>query len=194
MGSAEDRLRYADRLVAVGALALLILLFFVDWYGGSVTGLLPGSHINGATVSSTGWEAFTASRWVWLLTGLVALASAFAIARGHRIDGPVQLSAIVAGLGTVSTALILYRIVHHPGPSVSGGGVRASYGIKLGIWLSLLAALAVTLGSYLRVQAEEAPPLEAPAEAKPEQAFSGLAVKGDAPVAPGAPTERGERQ
>jgi hypothetical protein len=176
MKSATSRLRHADWLVAAGALALLIFMFLLDWYGGSVTGLLPGSHITGATLSSTGWETFTASRWIWLATIVAAFGSlAVAIASdGKGREGPLQPSAIVAGLGAVSTALVLYRIVHHPGPSASGGGVRASYGIKLGIWLGLVATLTITLGGYLGVQEENAPRLHLKPKAGWRRAFSGL--------------------
>jgi hypothetical protein len=220
MSSAASRLRGADRLVAVGAVALLAFMFLFDWYGGSVTGLLPGSHITGATLSSTGWETFTASRWIWLATIVAALGSvsiAGIAAGAGRREGPLQPSAIVAGLGAISTALILYRIAHHPGPSASGGGVHASYGIKLGIWLGLLAALAITLGGYLGAQAEDASLADSAAEAGPKQSFSGLAapvtdastdadagaatkqfrglaVKGDPPVAPATQVDPGERQ
>jgi hypothetical protein len=181
MNRATSRLRRADWLVAAGALALLIFMFLLDWYGGSVTGLLPGSHITGATLSSTGWETFTASRWIWLATIVAAFGSLVVAISSEESarEGPLQPSAVVAGLGAVSTALILFRIVHHPGPSASGGGVRASYGIKLGIWLGLLATLTIALGGYLGVQEQEedAPhPDDEKAEAGSQRTFSGLAA------------------
>ena len=63
-----------------------------------------------------GWHTFTNSRWIWLLTIIVAL--------GRRRASPPALlkfespgaawASIVAGLGALSTLLILYRIIHHP--------------------------------------------------------------------------------
>jgi hypothetical protein len=54
--------------------------------------------------------------------------------------------------------LILYRIVHHPsggaGGAVGAVHVSFSYGIKLGIWLGLIAAVGVTYGGYLGMQDE----------------------------------------
>ena len=60
-------------------------------------------------------------------------------------------------LGLLSVVLIVYRIVHHPAASASFGGFHASYGIKLGIWLGLLAALAIAAGGYLQLRAEGEP-------------------------------------
>ncbi len=57
---------------------------------------------------------------------------------------------MVAGLGALSTLLILYRIIHHP--SVSIAGLHA--GIKIGIWLGLIASAAVTYGGYLAMTEE----------------------------------------
>jgi hypothetical protein len=71
----------------------------------------------------------------------------------------MQSGVIVAGLGALSTVLILYRIVHHPSGSGSeGAGVNRysySFGIELGIWLALLAAATIAYGGYLAMQAED---------------------------------------
>ena len=143
-----------ERIVAGGALALLAFLFLLHWYGGSITGLGPTSHISGGTIDATGWEAFTSSRWIWLGTIVLALGSVLAAVAAYRLDGPIQIGPVVFGMGTLSTVLIVYRIVHHPGASASGHGLQISYGIKFGIWLGLVAALAITLGGYLQILAE----------------------------------------
>jgi hypothetical protein len=173
------RLRGAASLVLAGAVALFIFLFFFDWFGGSISGLAPESHISGANISATGWEAFTSSRWIWLAAIVLALGSAFATAVDYRFDGPLRPAALVAGLGALSCGLIVYRIAHHPSATVDVGRLHASYGIKLGIWLGLLAALAITVGGYLQAQAEAQPPEEQPPALK--QAFSGLTVSSPEP-------------
>jgi hypothetical protein len=184
MSTRPISLSAARRIVAVGAIALAVFMFFFDWYGGSVTGLPLGAHVSGATVSTTGWQTFTVSRWIWLLTILVALGSVVALSRGYEDDGPLPLSALVAALGTLASVLIVIRILHHPGPSVSGTSVHVSYGIKTGIWLGLVAAPAIALGGYVqtlperREKAKDAPPED------PAAAFSGLTVRG-------APSESG---
>jgi hypothetical protein len=152
MSSGWRQLQRADKLVAVGAVALLIFVFFFDWIGASsnvssVTGL----NIS-ANFGATGWEAFTNSRWIWLITIVVALGAVALVASRRTLDSPIEPSAIVLGLGALSSLLILYRIVHHPSASATIGPVHASVGIRIGIWLGLIAALAITCGGYLQVR------------------------------------------
>jgi hypothetical protein len=165
-----SRLRLADRIMGGGAIALFIFMFFFKWYGvSSNLTSIAGLNIN---VSRTGWETFTNSRWIWLLTIIAALAAVLFVATKRKLAFPLQPGAIVAGLGALSTVLILYRIVHHPTGSASFGGFHASVGIKLGIWLGLIAAAAITYGGYLAMQDEAAP---APASGeRPSEAFTGL--------------------
>jgi hypothetical protein len=147
-----NRLRTADRLVAGAAIALLASMFLFDWYGESHTGTLPGSNLSGLNYGSTGWETFTYSRWIWLLTIVVALASVVATASAVRLAAWLEPGAIVLLLGAVSAVTILYRIIHHPAASVGFGGFHASNGIKFGIWLGLIAALAIAGGGYLQLR------------------------------------------
>jgi hypothetical protein len=174
MNLQASRLRSADRLVAGGAIALLIFMFFFDWFGASVSGTLPGANLSGAGSSSSGWDTFTDSRWIWLTTSLVALASVAAVGRGRELRTTLAPGAILLGLGSLSALLILYRIFHHPVAAVSFGGFHASYGIKLGIWLGLIAALAIAAGGYLQLRAESTPAIDS--SDRDETAFSGLTV------------------
>jgi hypothetical protein len=177
-----SRLRRADQIIGGGAIALFIFMFFFKWYGVSsnVTSIA-GLNIN---VSRTGWETFTNSRWIWLLTIIAALAAVLLVATQRKLELPLKPGAIVAGLGAVSTGLILYRILHHPTASASIGSFHASAGIKLGIWLGLIAAAAITYGGYLAMQ-EDAAPARA-ADEPPGTAFTGL-VASDTPATPPAP-------
>ena len=150
-----SRLRRADKIIAGGAIALFIFMFFFKWYGGSASSSVGGVNFS---ASYTGWHTFTNSRWIWLITIIVALLAVVVAAGALRLESPVQLSVVVAGLGALSTLLIFYRIVHHPSGGVSGSvaGVHysSSYGIKIGIWLGLIAAAAITYGGYDAMQAE----------------------------------------
>jgi hypothetical protein len=183
MNTRPISLSAARRIVAVGAVALAIFMFFFNWYGGTVTGLPAGAHLIGATVSTTGWQTFTVSRWVWLLTIIVALGSVVALSNGYRDDGPLPLSALVAALGALASALIVIRILHHPGPSVSGTPEHVSYVIKTGIWLGLIAALAIALGGYVQTLPEKSQKAKDTTPEDPAAAFSGLTLSGAAPAA-----------
>jgi hypothetical protein len=150
-----SRLRRADQIVAGGAIAFFIFLFFFKWYGGSAS-----TPIGGVSLGSSlnGWHSFTNSRWLWLLTIIVALGSVVLVAGQRKLEIPAQPSVIVAGLGALSSIFIVYRIIHHPSGGASGGvGITHfsySYGIKIGIWLGLISALAITYGGYLQMRAE----------------------------------------
>jgi len=189
MGGLLSRMRSADRIVAAGALALLLFMFLFSWFGLSIAGTLPGSDVNDSGTSLTGWEAFTNSRWVWLLTVLVALASVAARTTGRRLPKSLQPGSVVALLGGVSALLIGYRILHHPAASAGFGGFHVSYGIRIGAWLGFAAALAIAGGGYLQLR-DEAPPKakeEKQADKASAPAFSGLTVSDD--PARDAPTD-----
>ncbi len=150
-----SRLRRADRIIGGGAIALFVFMFFFKWYGVSSS-----SSIGGVSFSSSanGWHSFTNSRWIWLITIIVALGYVCLTAAQRELDIPVQGSVIVAALGTLSALLIAYRIIDHPSAGASGtiAGVHysASAGIKIGIWLGLIAAVAIAYGGYLAMQQE----------------------------------------
>ncbi len=153
-------LRRSDLIVGAGAIALFVFLFFFKWFGLSTSagGTSVGHSVNG-------WHIFTTSRWVWLITIVVALGAVVQHGRQRDPSLLVQPSAIVAALGTLSTLLILYRIIHHPsGSGTEGTGLERysySFGIEIGIWLALLAAATITYGGYLAIRAEGAPPADA---------------------------------
>jgi hypothetical protein len=155
MGLDVSRLRRSDRIIGGSAVAFLIFLFIFKWYGGSASSSVDGTSFS---ASANGWHTFTNSRWIWLITIVVALASVARSAGMFDFKSPIQPGVLVAGLGALSTILILYRIVHHPsgGASSSFGAVHVaySYGIKIGIWLGLIAAVGVTYGGYLGMQDE----------------------------------------
>ncbi len=139
----------------MSAVAFLIFLFIFKWYGVSSS-----SSVGGVSFSSSanGWHTFTNSRWIWIITIIVALGAVAVSAGLLNFKSPVQPGVLVAGLGALSAAFILYRIFDHPSAGASGtiAGVHysASAGIKIGIWLGLIAALGVTYGGYLAMQDE----------------------------------------
>ncbi len=152
MGFDISRLRRSDQIAGGSAIALFIFMFFFKWYGvSSNVSSIGGFNVN---VSRTGWQTFTDSRWIWLITIIVAIAAVAIAAGALKFESPVQLSVVVAVLGAISTVLILYRILHHPTASASVGSFHTSVGIKFGIWLGLIAAAGITYGGYLGMQAE----------------------------------------
>jgi hypothetical protein len=149
-----SRLRRSDQIVGGGAIALFIFLFFFKWYGYSSNApSIAGVNVN-SSYSIDGWHAFQNSRWIWIITIIVALGTVAIASGALELKSPVQLGVLVAGLGALSTLTILYRIIHHPTASASFGSFHASVGIKIGIWLGLIAAAGITYGGYLGMQDE----------------------------------------
>jgi hypothetical protein len=142
----SGRLRRSERISSISAIALLICMFLFKWYGVSVSGVA-GIDIS---ESRSGWDVFTNSRWVWLITIIVALAGAAITTGALEFQSPIEPAPVTAGLGALSTLLILYRIVHHPLADVAGFHA----GIKIGIWLALIAAGGIAYGGYLAMQEE----------------------------------------
>ena len=154
-----SRLRRADRVIGISAVLFFIFLFFFKWFGySSNVSSIAGIHVGGTSISANGWHTFTNSRWLWIITIIVALLTVAISAGMFEFESPVSLGAVVTGLGALSSLFILYRIVHHPSASATIGSFHASVGIKIGIWLGLIAALGVTYGGYLAMQEERASP------------------------------------
>jgi hypothetical protein len=183
-----SRLRRSDRIIGGSAIAFLIFLFVFKWYGGSASSSVDGVSFS---ASANGWHTFTNSRWIWIITIIVALAAVAIDAGALKLNSPVQLGVLVAGLGALSAILILYRILDHPSAGTSGtiAGVHysASVGIKIGIWLGLIAALGLTYGGYLAMQDEGTSLTDVREQAS--GAFSGLSavVAGNSTAGSSAP-------
>jgi hypothetical protein len=183
-----SRLRRADRIVGAAAIAFFIILFFFKWYGiSSNLTSIAGVNVGAGNITRSGWDTFTNSRWIWILTIIVALGSVVLVAGQRKLEIPLQPGVIVAGLGALSSVFILYRIIHHPTASASFGSFHASVGIKLGIWLGLIAALAITYGGYLQMQAEGTSLSDVREQAS--DAFSGMTTAGGGTSSPGATEE-----
>jgi hypothetical protein len=150
-----SRLRKSDQIIGGSAILFFIFLFFFKWFGESTSGAsISGVNVGAANASYSGWHTFSNSRWIWLITIVVALVAVAVSSGALKFQSPVQLSVAVAGLGALSTVLIFYRIVHHPSASASYGAFHVTVGIKIGIWLGLIAAAGVTYGGYLAMQDE----------------------------------------
>jgi hypothetical protein len=188
MGFDIGGLRRSDRIIGISAIAFFVFLFFFKWFGVSSSSSLGGVSYSD---SANGWHTFTNSRWIWIITIIVALGAVAISAGTLKLKSPVQPGIVVALLGAVSVILIVYRIIDHPSAGTSGTieGIHysASVGIKIGIWLGLIAALALTYGGYLAMQDEGTSLTDVRDQAS--GALSGLsaAVARDGASSPSAP-------
>lgn len=136
-----SRLRSGERMVAAGSIALFVFMFFFKWFGIKVPGIV-GVYISAAGVSTSAnvWHSLEVIRWLLLLTVLAGVALVVLVGSDRKLQSPISMSAIVAGLGALSTILVFYRVI------LSLPFSHAD--VKIGAWLGLLSCAAITYGGY----------------------------------------------
>jgi hypothetical protein len=126
------------RLTWVAGL-VLALSSFTDWYAAADT--------VGPTYAVIGWHTGALGKLVFFiglaLLGLVALREA-----GFELPATVPESLVVIALGSLATIFVLIRLISIP------DSLQPTAGRGIGIWISLLAALAVIVGGVLRASEE----------------------------------------
>jgi hypothetical protein len=144
-----DRLRTGELIAAVSAVALFIIMF-LPWFGvGGVAGeaLEQAQDLGFAgevETSANAWESFDFIDLVLLVTIVIAVGLAVATMAAQTVALPVAASAITAGLGVLSTLLILYRIIDPPGDADR----------KFWVFLGLIAAAGIAYGGWRAMQEE----------------------------------------
>ena len=144
------RLRTGELIAAIAAL-LLFIVMFLNWFGApEVDTGVPGLDVEGSAeaagvdTSLNAWESFGFIDIVLLVTILVAIGLAVASATGRTVSLPVAASALTAGLGILSTLLILYRILDTP----------FELDREIFVFVGLVLAAAIAFGGWRAMQEE----------------------------------------
>ncbi len=128
---------WGGRLTWISGLILAISAF-TDWYAGGGQGV---------TTAVIGWHTGALGKLVFFIglavLGLVALREA-----GIDLPATVPESLVVLGLGSLATIFVLIRLISIPDEFLPASGRG------IGIWISLLASLAV-IGAGLLKASEE---------------------------------------
>lgn len=127
-----------ERLTWVAGLVLM-LSAFTDWYSGSDT--------VGPTIGVIGWNTGTLGKLVFVI-GLVVLLLVVLREFGIELPATVPDSLVVIALGSLATIFVLIRLISIPDAFLPAGNRG------IGIWISLLAALAVIAAGLLRASEE----------------------------------------
>ena len=136
---APHRIHTGEIISALSALALLPIMFGLEWYG---TVGLPRSRRSGIETAVNAWQELTITRWLMLLAAVVALGSVILHATQKSHGTKTDTSLIVAGIGSITAIVLGYRVlINLPHPS-------SVVDIKIGAYLGLLAALGIALGGY----------------------------------------------
>jgi hypothetical protein len=172
----SSRLRTGEIVAGIAGLALFVFLFF-DWFGGGAE--VSGSLVNGtATLSHpgiSGWDALTdLPGFLIIMSGVAGIALAYLAASGQRVNIPVRRGAITALLGALAVLLILWRMF------------AGSPTLKIGVFLGLAAAIAITAGALIALREDGFEPLVAVAGGR-TRAAPAAAAAGTAPAATPAP-------
>jgi hypothetical protein len=126
-----------DRLVWLGAL-ILSLSTFMDWYAGSGVGV---------KLAVIGWHTGILGKLVFFI-GLAVLAIVALREAGIELPPSTPESLVILALGAVATVFVLLRVISIP------DSVLPADGRGIGIWISLIAALAMIAGGLLRAAEE----------------------------------------
>ena len=131
-------LALADTAVWVSGLVLAVSSF-TSWYS--------GHSVEGPTLSVTGWNSGTPGKIVFLLGVAVVCLAAL---RRYGLEFPAVTPAplIVVALGALATALVLIRLFSVP------DSVVGTAGRSIGLWISLVSALAVIASGLLQAAEE----------------------------------------
>jgi hypothetical protein len=119
---------------------VLALSSFTNWYSGTEAGA-------SFTLSVTGWHTGALGKLVFFIGVAVILLFAVRDA-GFELPAAVPDSLVVIALGSLATIFVLVRLISIPDTFLpaSGRGV--------GIWISLVAALAVIVAGLVRASEE----------------------------------------
>jgi hypothetical protein len=133
----SSRLRTGEIVAGIGGLAMFVSLFF-DWLGGGaeLTGSAGNLELTRSGIS--GWNALTdLPGFLIILSGVSGIALACLAAAGQRLNIPLRRGAFTAALGALAVLLILWRMV------------AGTPTLKVGIFLGLAAAIAITVGALM---------------------------------------------
>jgi hypothetical protein len=118
---------------------ILSLSSFMDWYA--------GSDSVGPTIGVIGWHTGVLGKLVFFI-GLAVLALVILRETGVELPAVVPESLVVIALGSLATIFVLIRLISIPDEFLPASGRG------IGIWISLLAALAVIAAGLLRATEE----------------------------------------
>jgi hypothetical protein len=125
----------------------------LTWLGGTVlavssfTSWYSGSSVEGPALSVTGWNSGTLGKLVFLI-GVVVVCLAALRRFGLEFPSVAPEPLIVIALGALAFVLVMIRIVSVP------ASVAGTAGRSVGLWISLLAAVAVVAAGVLRAAEE----------------------------------------
>jgi len=145
-----SKVKGGQLVAAVGGIILLVGLLFLKWYGfgGSVETPFGGAvKFSAADIGAWDGAGFlgTIANLVILVAGIAAVGLAILTATARSVALPVAASALTAGLGIASVAMVVLRIFFRPGSESD---------LKFGIFVGLVGAVVVAVGGWQSMKEE----------------------------------------
>ena len=142
-----SRVSFGEMVAAAGGVALLVLMF-LPWFGGRLSGL--GAPVRVPT--QTGWESF-GTLFEFLIIVAVAIAAGIAVARatGTLPPLPVEQGLLVMSAGAVAFAIVVVRLLDPPGViDVAIPSLEVDTSRKVAGYLALAASAVIAYGGFLQ--------------------------------------------
>jgi hypothetical protein len=136
---------------AGGAFVLLISVFF-SWYTAKASVTLAGGSIS-RSASGSGWDSGSGAKLVFLLA-LVILAVWVVDLFADNITLPFPASIAALGLGALALLVVVIKFFSKPGGgdvTSLGGTVHFSVSVAWGLYVAILASIAVVVGAYMHM-------------------------------------------
>jgi hypothetical protein len=126
-----------ERVTALAGFVLMLSVF-MGWYAGSE---------EGPTIAVIGWHTGAIGKLVFLL-GLAVVVLVVLREFGIELPATVPESLVIIVIGSLATILVLIRMISVPDRFFPNDGRG------IGIWIALIAALALIVGGLLRAGEE----------------------------------------
>ena len=144
-----SKVRGGEVLAGVGGIALLAVMFG-PWYR-----FLEGVYVGTRSVTSndttqSAWQALTVSLVPLVLVALLGITLLATTVFQRTQAWPVAAAVFTAFIGTITSIIVLVRLVNPPGPNFAADRLW-------GAWVGTLLVLAITAGSWWSMREEDRP-------------------------------------
>ena len=134
------RVHTGELISFVCAVALVPMMFALDWYG--VVGLPRLLRRSALTTAENAWRELTVLRWLMLVTVVAAISSVVLHATQRSHGSKTDTSIMVTTLGTVTALLVGYRVL------VDLPNSNSVVDVKIGAYLGLIATIGIAIGGW----------------------------------------------
>jgi len=131
---------WGERLAWVAGLVLAVSAF-TGWYS--------GTQVDGLTLSVIGWHTGALGKLIFFI-GLAALILEALREAGIELPATVPESLVLIALGSLATIFVLIRLISIPDTYF------ATAGRGIGLFISLIASLALIAAGLMRAAEEQA--------------------------------------